>query len=208
MEYIFIHGLGQNSTSWSKTILHLSEPIQARSLDLYTLLNGKELTYANLYQKFSDYCKDVAGPLSLCGLSLGGVLALNYAIDYPTKVKSLVLIAAQYRMPRKLLKLQNTVFNFMPESAFKSSGFHKKDFIQLTNSMMNLDFSQRLKDISSPALIICGKKDWANIKAGKSIAERIPVAKLMLLDGAGHEVNIENPKELAFRLSEFILEHS
>ena len=39
----------------------------------------------------------------LCGLSLGAVLTLNYAIDHPDKVKALVLIAAQYKMPKKLL---------------------------------------------------------------------------------------------------------
>ena len=34
--------------------------------------------------------------LNLCGLSLGAVLALNYAIDFPKKVNSLILIAPQY----------------------------------------------------------------------------------------------------------------
>ena len=31
----------------------------------------------------------------------------NYAIQYPKKVRSLVLIATQYKMPKKLLKFQN-----------------------------------------------------------------------------------------------------
>lgn len=51
--------------------------------------------------------------------SLGAVLTLNYAIDHPDKVKALVLIAAQYKMPKKLLKVQNMLFHLMPNSAFQ-----------------------------------------------------------------------------------------
>ena len=40
----------------------------------------------------------------------------NYAIDHPDKVNSLILIAAQYKMPKKLLSIQNTIFRFMPIS--------------------------------------------------------------------------------------------
>ena len=29
-----------------------------------------------------------AGPVHLCGLSLGGILALNYALDFPEKRKN------------------------------------------------------------------------------------------------------------------------
>ena len=43
----------------------------------------------------------------------GAVLALNYAIDFPQKAGSLVLIAPQYDMPKFLLKVQNVLFKFM-----------------------------------------------------------------------------------------------
>lgn len=52
---------------------------------------------------------NISGQLNLCGLSLGVVLALNYIIDNPKKVNSLVLIAGQSEMPKALLKLQNIV---------------------------------------------------------------------------------------------------
>ena len=64
--------------------------------------------------------------IDLCGLSLGGVLSLNYAIEYPHKINSLVLIAPQYKMPVNLLKVQNLLFRFMPKAAFQSTGFEKK----------------------------------------------------------------------------------
>ena len=97
-----------------------------------------------MYAAFCDFCNGFSEPLNLCGLSLGSVLALNYAIDFPQKVNSLVLIAPQYDMPKFLLKVQNVLFKFMPESQFKDIGLKKNDFITLTNSMADMDFTDNL----------------------------------------------------------------
>jgi len=170
---------------------------------LFTLIGSQELNYQNLYRAFSNYCNTVSGPINLCGLSLGGVLALNYAMDYPEKVQSLVIIAAQYKISKMLMKTQNIIFRFMPETAFKSMGLPKKHAIQLTNSMINLDLSNKIKSISCNALIICGGKDNVNKKAAKDLADSIPGARLRIVENAGHEVNKENPKELASVINMF-----
>ena len=65
----------------------------------------------------------------------------RYAIDFPQRVKSLILIAPQYDMPKFLLKVQNVLFKFMPESQFKDIGLTKRDFIMLTNSMVDMDLA-------------------------------------------------------------------
>ena len=48
-----------------------------------------------MYAAFCDYCGGFSQSLNLCGLSLGAVLALNYAIDFPQRVNSLILFAPQ-----------------------------------------------------------------------------------------------------------------
>lgn len=101
-----------------------------------------------MYDTFCDYCGNFSEPLNLCGLSLGAVLALNYAIEFPQKVNSLILIAPQYDMPKFLLKVQNVLFRFMPESQLKDIGLTKKDFITLTNSMADMDFTNGLDEVS------------------------------------------------------------
>ena len=116
MKQIYVHGLGQTSDSWTKTIDILQTTDYSLCPNLPDLVHSKEVTYDNLYAAFSDYCNQYDEPIDLCGLSLGGVLALNYAIQYPKKVRSLVLIATQYKMPKKLLKFQNLLFRFMPKS--------------------------------------------------------------------------------------------
>lgn len=205
MQIIFIHGLGQTPSSWDKTISCLSGQITAQCPDLSRLLKGVESTYENLYRAFAAYCDEFPEPINLCGLSLGAVLALNYAIDNPRKVGSLILIAPQYEMPKALLKFQNVIFKFMPNSAFGNMGFDKRDFITLTNSMADLDFSGDLKRVVCPALIICGEKDRANRKSAKRLAEILQNAEFRLVEKSSHEVNVDAPESLAEIINEYYL---
>ena len=98
-------------------------------------------------------------PLNICGLSLGGILAMQYAIEHPEKMNSLVLIGTQYEMPKYLLKIQNLIFRIMPCSAFEKMGFQKTDFINLCKSMTEINFKHELKKISCSVLVVCGDKD-------------------------------------------------
>lgn len=199
---IFLHGLGQTAQSWDKTLSMLPDNRNVDCVELSQLLEGN-VTYDNLYRNFVEYCKDFP-KVHLCGLSLGAVVALHYAIDYPEKVQSLILIAGQYKMPKALLKFQNILFRLMPEKAFGSMGFKKEEVISLTKSMMTLDFEQQLQNIHCNVLLICGEKDHANRKAAQVMEKCMPKAELHIIKGAGHEVNVERPWQLADEINKFL----
>lgn len=164
MKQIYIHGLGQNARSWDKVLEKLGNFEDCICPNLPELVEDGEMTYPNIYASFSDMCDAVNDEIILCGISLGGVLALNYAIEHTDKVKELVLIAAQNKTPKQLLKFQNVLFCFMPKSMFSQMGFKKNDFLKLCHTMMDLDFANVVNKISCPTLIICGEKDSANKK--------------------------------------------
>lgn len=203
MTYLFLHGLGQTAASWDRvrSALALNEP--ADCPELASLMGDGPHTYTALSDSFAAYCGAISGPLRLCGLSLGGVLALEYSISHPEKVQSLVLIGTPYIMPKRLLQAQNAVFRLMPKGAFTSTGFQKNDFIQLCASMMDLDFRDGLGKLICPSLVVCGEKDRANRKAAVELAERLPTGELRIIEGAGHEVNTEAPEALAGVLRAF-----
>ncbi len=204
MKLILIHGLGQTNKSWDNTADCLAKSTTPLRPGLTDLFIGRERTYNSLYKGFSEYCGGFSEPVNLCGLSLGAVLALNYAADYPQKVRSLTLIAAQYKTPRLLMKLQSVIFRFMPEKKFNDIGFTKKDFIGLNDSMAKLDLSGKLSEISCPVLILCGEDDKANLKAARELSKRLEKSKFIVVRGAGHEVNIDKPKQLAGLINKFL----
>lgn len=203
MKYLYLHGLGQKPDSWNRTIKETKVSGSSISLSLAEMSEGKDVTYKELYSAFSEVCDKEDEEIVLCGLSLGAVLALNYAIDHPDKTKALVLIAAQYKMPEKLLKFQNVLFRLMPNSMFKQIGFKKADVISLCGTMAKLDFTDSLHNVSCPVLIVCGEKDHANKKASKELTRYLSKSFFYELLKTGHEVNIEAPEEIAIVLQKF-----
>lgn len=203
MKYLYLHGLGQKPDSWNKVIKGTKVSESSINLSLAEMLEGKSATYKELYSVFSSECGKEKGGIVLCGLSLGAVLALNYAIEHPDKVKALVLIAAQYKMPEKILKVQNMLFHLMPNSAFNKMGFKKADVISLCGTMAELDFSDSLYKVSCPVLIVCGEKDKANKKTSKELCHYLNNSCFHELMKTGHEANLEAPEELAIVLQRF-----
>lgn len=203
MRQIYLHGLGQTSVSWEKTMKQLNSVDDSICPNLADLLHDENPTYPNLYTAFSKFCNNFHETIDLCGLSLGGVLSLNYALDYPEKVNSLVLIAPQYKMPKGLLLFQNILFRFMPQNMFRQTGFGKAGFLRLCKSMMELDFSKSISQITCPTLIIYGEKDSANKKAAVKLAGILKNARLQMIPNSGHEVNIDAPENLAEMLCDF-----
>lgn len=204
MKNILIHGLGQSSREWN-TVKNGLEAIGISSVapNLFELAKGRELNYTAVYQGVRKLCDSYGDGLNLCGLSLGGMLALNYAIQYPEKVNSLVLIGTPYEIPKRLLKFQSLVFHAMPKSAFKNMGCSKKDFIHLSHSMSNLDFMKEAAKLDCPALILCGEKDKANMESAKRFHEAMNNSNLIIVEDSSHEVNKDNPHKLVSVLQEF-----
>ena len=63
--------------------------------------------------------------------------------------------------------------------------------------MGSLDIRKDLNKISCPVLILCGEKDSANRKSALKLHEQIKDSQFKLIQNAGHEVNTDNPEELA-----------
>lgn len=207
MKKILIHGSGHRETSWNETISYMTGKEDIMCPNLSSILEGKEAGYDNLYSSFVKYCNQIDGKIHLCGLSLGGILALNYALDFPQKIKTLVLIGTPHKIPKVLFAFQNHIFRFLPKSVFETMAFDKKGTFALGSTMKNLDFSGKVSNVQCPTLILCGQKDGANMKSAHYLSQNIKNAELKIIENTGHVVNEENPKVLAKILNEFYLQN-
>lgn len=117
MKLVLLHGLGQTNGSWKESISNLPKEWE---IDTPKLFEKDELiTYEQLYKAFVKECEKYTEPFHLGGISLGGMLACQYAIQYPKKVKSLLLIAVQLKPNRSLLKIQQLLFYMLPKFYFR-----------------------------------------------------------------------------------------
>ena len=204
MGNILIHGLGQNETSWNLVETELkNNNIKVEKPNLYSIIKNEKINYTTMFQKFADYCNSFDDKLNLCGLSLGGILALDYAKKFPDKVNSIILVGTPYKIPKILFKIQGIIFHLMPKATIEKIGCSKKDFISLVNSMSDLDIASKLDKVKCKTLILCGVKDNQNMESAKLLNKNIKGSSFRTIDNSSHEVNIDNPKELSKIIYDF-----
>lgn len=195
MKMLFLHGLGQQKQAWDKTIQHLKcNDIECPDLT-FDLENNPTFDY--MADKLELKIIEESSSIIICGLSLGAVLGLELYFRQPEKIAALILIAPQYKIPKMLIDVQNLFFRLMPNRLFLKSGLSKNNMISISSSIGSLDYSDRIKNISCPVYIVCGKKDKVNMKAAVRLNELLVLSSLKFVDGANHEVNIDKPDILA-----------
>ena len=195
MKTILLHGLGQTAQDWKEVVCQLSSS-NVECPELFSSMEN-EISYPQILGDLERRYSNAKEPLRICGLSLGALLAIDFAIRHGDKVASLVLIGTQYKVPSLLIDFQNLIFRCMPNKAFESMGLSKSNTIKLAHSMRALDFTAQLSGILCPVNILCGEKDSANLKASKKLNEILPKATLQIVPGAGHEINKNAPEAIA-----------
>ena len=204
MKNILIHGLGQNDSSWDIVKNKLkNNNLEVETPNLYSIIKDTKKDYNILYKEFAQYCNNFDGKLNLCGLSLGGVLIIDYVKEFPNKVNSIILIGIPYKISKFLFKFQGLIFHIMPSTTFEKVGCLKKDFISLVSSMTDLDISSNLDKIKCKTLILCGTKDIQNMESAKLLNKNIKDSSFVQVDNSSHEVNIDNPEKLAKIILDF-----
>jgi len=103
---VLLHGGGGNSTMWLDNISTLSKHFRVHAVDIIGEAGKSAGTRPVKITEYSTWLKEVLDALNisniaLCGASLGGALAHQFALTFPQYVDSLILLA-----PPSLLKMR------------------------------------------------------------------------------------------------------
>ena len=191
-----LNGLGQTPQSWQDQVTAMPGGFKAVAPWLRGLRPGRA-------QEFSveGAADDVLALLnqhgveqmSLVGVSLGAMVALDAAIRSPETVSHLVLAAGQVNPPRSVMRMQRLVFSMVPAKRLASMGVEKKRFLQALDQAATIDYRSRLGLFTARTLVIVGADDKANLTAARDLAAGIPGARLEVIPGVGHQPNVEDP---------------
>lgn len=107
---VLIHGMGGDSTEWAPLIPELSREVRCIAVDLRGHGKSEKPNQPYTQEMFAD---DVAALLDtlkidkayICGVSMGGFVALKMALSHPEKVKGLILIDTAARIPAKSIEV-------------------------------------------------------------------------------------------------------
>lgn len=204
---VLLHGLGQAPMAWQDVVV----PLYPTRRLLTPWVPGLKPTEKHpvpvtdaAAKLDTDLMLEGMEQVDVCGLSYGAVVATRLAADFPERVRRLVLIAGQVRPPRALMKVQLGMLRMMPASRLANSNVSKERLLRTLEVVREVDLTDALPQISAPTLVLIGSKDRANRPAAEALAAGIAGATLREMPGAGHQVNVEQPKELLVILREFL----
>ncbi|MHA1340818.1 MAG: alpha/beta fold hydrolase [Promethearchaeota archaeon] len=199
-------------------------------------LSGKyKLDYCveDLFGVYNDFLKKRFGykKFHFLGHSMGGFIALKYALKYPETLSKLILLStATCPVNNFILKIllsiyilywkmfYKRVFQKKKESHIKLGIENfphwkdqtlmpdKKASIEFLKDMKNYCVVKNLKSIKIPTLVCIGSLDSGKfINQSKMMAKSIPNAEFLLMEGYEHNIAIHAKEKVAEKLYEFLI---
>ena len=227
---LFIHGSGGNSGVWQKLMGELSGEHTCLAVDLpgHGESGGEGRGTIREYTLFiRDFLDGLGiGKVVLGGHSMGGGIVQDFSLQYPAKAGALLLIGTGARlrvMPEILDLMRKTASGEIP-AKFEPWGFAQNaapeviaegeqewaktgsraryhDFLACDQ----FDIMGELEKIRHPALIVCGKEDRLTpVKYSEFLQKKMAGSRMAVIEGAGHMVMLEAPKQLAREITEFL----
>jgi pimeloyl-ACP methyl ester carboxylesterase len=161
----------------------------------------------------------------LIGHSLGAAICLSFAIRYDGSAAAVVPVGGGVRMPVNPTILDGlkqdpasivgmaAKFSIAKQNRDKFSSLLAESLLRIDPEILHGDFSacndldiaEAVAGIKVPVLAVCGAEDKMTPPSlSQTIADRIPGARLSLIEGAGHFVMIENPEAFNAALTDFV----
>jgi len=222
---ILIHGLGLDHNMYEKQI----EKYREKGFYLITpdmRAHGKSSKVENL--KISDWAEDIKDLMdelhiktaNVLGVSMGGIIAQKFAVQYPDRVRKLILsdtfpeiVTFTEKMVSIGQVLALKLFNILPNklganfyaAAYKDYSDEvgeyfkqvtlKADFKQSViarRAINKVDLLDELAKIDSPTLIMAGDKIL--IEPAKKMKNKIEQSELKIIEGSTDPSNMTKPE--------------
>jgi pimeloyl-[acyl-carrier protein] methyl ester esterase len=93
-DLVMIHGWGMHGGVWGPVLEPLAAAFRLHLVDLPGLGHSQSITPYTLEKLSAAVAQSVPDTVAVCGWSLGGQVALRWALDKPEQVNNLVLVGA------------------------------------------------------------------------------------------------------------------
>ena len=233
---IIIHGGGDGAESWLSKAIKLAEHYTVYIPDLPGFGKSQSINdefditgYIRFIEEFVQ--KVNIEKFYIMGHSVGGSLALHYALEYPHRIKKLIAlnsfglgkeIALWVRLVSSPVFIK--VFGGIATSIFRildavSKLFHPNTVLKNSLPKVKIDIGrktmslrgqtnvlkERLAELLMPVLLISGKRDYL-VPYGQvfSAGKLIPQCRVRVFPNCSHTIPLEMIQQLVFEVNDFI----
>jgi len=235
---LFLHGLGSSSVAWQFQKERFAAEYQVITVDARG--HGRSDKPPGPYS-MTLFAADAVGLLDalaipaahIVGLSLGGMIGFQMAVDYPERMLSLTaansgpeVIPRTFKEKRAIWQRQLLVNLFSmeriaetigarlfpePEQAelrqMAIEGFTANDktaYKAATKAILGWSVRDRLEEIRCPVLMISSDMDYTPVSAKEAYLAEIPGARLVVIENSRHAVPLDQPVAFNAAVGEFL----
>jgi 3-oxoadipate enol-lactonase len=234
---VFVNALGTDLRSWDGVVPHLKDrhPVLRFDERGHGLSDCPPAPYT-----IHDFSTDLLelldqleiSPAIFVGISVGGMIALDFAASWPERVLSMVLcdtapvIGTADLWNERIHKLREHGMEFMAEAilarwfapTFKErfpaayQGYYNmltrmpiEGYTGTCEAIRDADLTEASRTIEAHSLILCGTEDVSTPPdIVRGLAELMPNAEFREIPGAGHSICIEQPDAVAKQIERFL----
>ncbi|MGB7952138.1 MAG: 3-oxoadipate enol-lactonase [Candidatus Binatia bacterium] len=233
---VFANSLGSDLRIWDDLVGHFASDFRIIRYDQrgHGLTDVPPPPYL-----MDDFVLDLLGLLdaleikeaTVCGVSLGGVIAQGLALRCPERVRGLVLCDTAMRIgsfasweeriatveASGLSKLVGPSMErwfaaaFREKRSVETQGYAnmllripRDGYLGACYALRDADLAPSTPKINQPTLVLCGDQDIATPPdLGRALARAIPNARFAIIENAAHLICIEQPAATADQMTKF-----
>ena len=235
---LLIHGLGSSTEDWDPQIPALVKHFEVITFDVRGHGRSSKPRQRYSVKLFAD---DTAAliralaiaPAHVIGISMGGMIAFQLAVDAPDLVRSLVIVNSGPAMPIRTLAQRMMIWTRVaivrlrgmramgkvladkllpgPEHASLHAAFIERwsandpaAYLSALNGLVNWGVMDRLAGITCPVLVLTADQDYTPIPFKEAYTAMMPNAELVVVADARHFMPIERPAPFNAALLKFL----
>ena len=242
---LLLHGLGSSAADWAPQMEVLKSRYRVIALDMRGSGTSRDLKHPGGPFSVSQFAADAtallghlaATPAHIVGLSMGGMIAFQMAVDFPDAVRSMVIVnsgpalvprtgkerrafairrlIARVWGPRGMGKMLAKRLFPHPDHGEKRRLFiesmarnDKRAYIASQEAIIGWSVLDRIGDITVPVLVVASDQDYTPVALKEAYASRMKRAEVVVVADARHALPLEFPEKLNPILATFLDHHS
>ncbi len=224
---VFLHGLGSSGQDWELQVPVFAEDFRVVLIDMRG--HGKSDKPAGPYT-VSGFAADTISVLDhlqissahVVGLSMGGMIAFQMAVDYPSRIQRMVIANSGPALIPRTLKEHIAVwmrFAIVRTMGMKKMGEtlaprlftdaeqererqefvsrwaenDRRAYLNAMRAIIGWSVEDRISTISAPTLVIASDQDYTPVSAKEAYIAKMSTARLQVIKNAHHAVAVERP---------------
>lgn len=237
---VLVHGLGSSTLDWEYQIPELAAHYRVIALDVRG--HGRSdkpherynmATFADDVASLIEHCQ--LGPVHLVGISMGGMIGFQLAVDRPELLASLTIInsgpevkaksandylqiAKRWSLSRLLSletigKALGKLLFPKPEQADLRAKIEqrwpqndKRAYLSSLDAIIGWGVRERISRITCPTLVISGDRDYTTVAQKQTYVDQLSNARLVVIEDSRHATPMDQPQRFNSCLLEFLNE--